>query len=145
MTDSLDQLIGFSPPPHNHGSSFTSPSPPPCSTTGSKNATPVMATNEDETIKLDSTDSEPKKDGHEEDQEKKSDKEILLDIAKSHIIILFRDQHGDELAWMTVKDHIEIFLIRSDRFKKYLSKIYFVYTGLIGSTELISQVANFLE
>jgi hypothetical protein len=35
-----------------------------------------MATNEDETIKLDSTDSEPKKDGHEEDQEKKAIKKF---------------------------------------------------------------------
>jgi hypothetical protein len=128
MTDSFEDFIGFSPPSQ------------PVSDIDSKDNN-VQKKNVDISDNVIVSTANSK----EENQDKPRDDEILLGIAISNIDKLFRDQLGDCYASTLVKDHFETISLKSDRFKRYLSKLFYDHLGKIAKSELINNVLNLLQ
>jgi hypothetical protein len=128
MTDSFEDLIGFSPPLQ------------PVSDIDSRDNN-VQKKNVDISDNVIVSTANSK----EENQDKPRDDEILLGIAISNIDKLFRDQLGDCYASVLVKDHYETISLKSDRFKRYLSKLFYDHLGKKAKSELINNVLNLLQ
>lgn len=128
MTNSFDDLIGFSPDDQIINSDNT------------QNAANGESSFYN-AIKSDSNQQSPR--GRPE--KSIGNEAILLGIAHSNIGILFKDQPGEGFVTMEVRDHEETFPLKSDRFKKYLSKLFFVETGSIANSESINCVVNLLQ
>ncbi len=55
----------------------------------------------------------------------KSSAEILVELATENIGLLFKDQYGTAYALVHISDHDEIARVESNRFKRYLSKLFY--------------------
>lgn len=76
---------------------------------------------------------------------RKSQAEILMDIANENIDLLFKDQYGDGHARILNNDHYETLQINSSKFEIFLSKLYYENEGEIINKESINNVAYTLR
>ncbi len=82
----------------------------------------------------------------EEDKEqKKTPQDILMEIAEKSIETLFKDQHNDGFATVSINSHYEVISIISSRFTRLLAKIYHDNTGKFANSESIKNVVNTLQ
>ena len=99
----------------------------------------VHSTNNDDSNKIIVEEEE------ENNEPKKLPQETLMVIAKESIKILFKDQYSEGFASIFVKDHCEVIPLSSNRFKRFLSKIYYETQDKIANTESVNNVVNILQ
>jgi hypothetical protein len=93
--------------------------------------------NDNKNDKEESGDSEP---------HSKSSAEVLLQLATEKIQLLFKDQYGTAYALVHILDHNEILRVESDKFKRYLSKLFYDSTAnKIVNVEAINNVTQILH
>ena len=71
--------------------------------------------------------------------------EILMEIAEKSIDVLFKDQHNDGLATVSINSHYEVVPLTSSRFTRLLAKTYHDNTGKFANNESIKNVVNTLQ
>jgi hypothetical protein len=77
----------------------------------------------------------------------KSYAETLLQLATENIQLLFKDQYGTAYALIHTLDHNEILKVESDKFKRYLSKLFYDNneSNKIVNVEAINNVIQILQ
>ena len=121
MSDPIDDLKGYAPP---FDDSFQ--------------------TKDKESDTYGTNASKPKKE--KEDREPiRSQPEILMEIAEQNIDILFKDQHNDGFATVSINSHYEVVPLTSSRFTRLLAKTYHDNTGKFANNESIKNVVNTLQ
>ena len=77
----------------------------------------------------------------------KSYAETLLQLAIENIQLLFKDQYGTAYAVIRLLDHNEILKVESDKFKRYLSKLFYDNneSNKIVNVEAINNVIQILQ
>jgi len=71
-------------------------------------------------------DNEGKEDSSKrESQQSQSFAEILVQLASENVESLFKDQYGTAYALVHITDHDEIIRVESNKFKRYLSKLFY--------------------
>lgn len=82
----------------------------------------------------------------EESNSSKSYAETLLQLATENIQLLFKDQYGTAYALIHTLDHNEILKVESDKFKRYLSKLFYDNeSNKIANVEAINNVVQILQ
>lgn len=76
----------------------------------------------------------------------KSSAEILVELAMKNIGLLFKDQYGTAYALVHIADHDEIARVESNRFKRYLSKLFYdVNGGKIINAEALTNAIQVIQ
>lgn len=89
-------------------------------------------------------------DGQQQREETKYDTEtrsqILIKLAKANTEIFFKDQYGKAYVRVRIKDHNEIINLESNKFKSFLSKLYYENSnGKVASQEAINDTIRLLQ
>jgi hypothetical protein len=78
--------------------------------------------------------------------EEESQKQRLIKLAKANSEIYFKDQYKKTYAKIRLKDHSEIISLDSNKFKHFLSKLYYDYTkGMIVNQESLNDTIRIIE
>jgi len=82
---------------------------------------------------------------NDEERDKRSVAEVLVDLMTENSNQLFRDQY--EIPWARVynRDHYELIKMTGDRFKRYISKLYYDYEGTVPYTEALVNAISVLR
>lgn len=80
-----------------------------------------------------------------EDAHNPSKAHDALDLAKSNCLEFFVDQHGSPYAAAKVKDHVEVLLLTSTRFRNWLCRMYYQKKNQILNGEDVSNALNILK
>jgi len=70
-----------------------------------------------------------KKESQEQQQQSQSSADILVQLATENIQLLFKDQYSIAYALVQVIDHDEVLRVESNKFKRYLSKLFYDNNG----------------
>jgi Bifunctional DNA primase/polymerase, N-terminal len=82
----------------------------------------------------------------ESDSPSKSYAETLLQLATENIQLLFKNQYGTAYAQVNILNHDEILRVESDKFKRYLSKLFYDNeSNKIANVEAINNVIQILQ
>lgn len=82
----------------------------------------------------------------ESDSHSKSYAETLLQLATNNIHLLFKDQYGTAYALIYTLNHNVIMKVESDKFKRYLSKLFYDNeSNKIVNVEAINNVIQILQ
>ena len=65
----------------------------------------------------------------QQQQQSQSSADILVQLATEHIQLLFKDQYSIAYALIQVIDHDEVLRVESNKFKRYLSKLFYDNNG----------------
>jgi DNA polymerase elongation subunit (family B) len=89
-------------------------------------------------------------DGQQQREETNDDREtrsqILIKLAKANTEIFFKDQYGKAYARIQIKDHNEIINLESNKFKCFLSKLYYENSNeKVASQEAINDTIRLLQ
>ena len=130
MNESIDDLIGFTPPSSSH---------------------------EDNSIQIEEDEGEDCKNtttiSSDIDEAglpplpppQKTPQEELMDIAKEVIEISFKDQYKEGFATVHIDDHYEVISLASNRFRNLLIKKYYDKTEKFANSESLNAVINVLQ
>jgi hypothetical protein len=90
------------------------------------------------------TDDQQQREETKYDTETRS--QILIELAKANTEIFFKDQYGKAYARVRIKDHSEIINLESNKFKSFLSKLYYENSnGKVASQEAINDTIRLLQ
>jgi hypothetical protein len=70
-------------------------------------------------------DNSKKESQEQQQQQSQSSADILVQLATENIQLLFKDQYGTAYALVRVIDHDEVLRVESNKFKRYLSKLFY--------------------
>ena len=81
----------------------------------------------------------------DEEKDDRSVAEVLVDLMTENSNLFFKDQY--ETPWVHVHnaDHYELIKITGDKFKRYLSKLYYNSEGTVPYTEAIIGATSVLR
>ena len=71
----------------------------------------------------------PKPDEEDDDKGHHSAADILVELATENTSLLFKDQYGTAHAQVHIADHDEIIRVESNKFKRYLSRLFYDKNG----------------
>jgi hypothetical protein len=78
--------------------------------------------------------------------EEESQKQRLIKLAKANSEFYFKDQYKKTYAKIRLKDHSEIISLDSNKFKYFLSKLYYDYTkGMVVNQESLNDTIRVIE
>ena len=83
--------------------------------------------------------------GKDKDDDDRSVAEVLVDLVTENSNLFFKDQY--ETPWIRVhnKDHYELIRIGTDKFKRYMCKLYYDKESGIPYTEAITGATSVLR
>ena len=81
--------------------------------------------------------------GKEEDDKSQSEK--LLRLVDGEDITFFKDQYGESHASININGHLEILRVESNKFKRYLTKLYYDAEDKVISSDIVKNVVNILQ
>jgi hypothetical protein len=86
-----------------------------------------------------------KNDNNNKDDDDRSIAEVLVDLVNENSNLFFKDQY--ETPWIRVhnKDHYELIRIGTDKFKRYMCKVYYDKEGGVPYTEAITGATSVLR
>src|SRR4051812_13353469 len=122
MSETIDDLVGYSFPPSSIDEA----------TQANERNSEIDGSSE---FEKENEDKEPMK----------AQQELLMELADDNIETLFKDQYSEGFAEIIVKSHREVIPLSSNRFKRFLSKIYYESTEKIPNTESVNNVINLFQ
>jgi hypothetical protein len=81
----------------------------------------------------------------EETQDRRSQAQIMLELALENISVLFKDQYGVPHAEIQIDTHHEIMKVDSSKFRRYLSKLFYEGKEQVACLDAVSGVINVLQ
>ena len=128
MNESIDDLIGYSPP---------------LPTIPSSNAS--LQIEDKNNISSNTNTSDTDASSIKNEKPVKTQQEILMEVANENIEKLFRDQYNEGYATVYIKSHYETIPLASNRFKRLLAKIHYETQNKIANSESINNIVNILQ
>jgi hypothetical protein len=80
-----------------------------------------------------------------DEEELKSNAELVMELAMENIKLLFTDQHGFTHALITIADHSEVLPIENSRFKRYLAKLFWDKYQKVISGDAVTNATQILQ
>jgi hypothetical protein len=89
--------------------------------------------------------NDPGLDKEEEDEDRRTNAQIILDAATANIQKLFVDEYQEPHAEISVSNHTETIPVKSRRFRNYLANLVYNECAKIVNSETVKEVVNILS